>query len=636
MLTNGRGLDRTALVVYGTETGTAQDVAEEAARSLERLYFVADVASLEKVSTTNLSSYTLCLFVVSTTGQGDFPANARPFWTSLLKKKLRSDFLSDVEYALVGLGDSSYPKFNWAARKLDKRLKQLGAHEIVEACEADEQDDEGTDGSFLSWLPAFRSAVLSAYPLSDGRQPISDSVPLPAKWKLQVTDIADGANQELEEASDYLAQQTEQADPVRRIPSSSSFRATLRRNDRVTPVSHWQDVRFLSFTTKERIYYAPGDALAIMPKNFASDVDSLIARMDWTAYADLPLTLAPSRPSQAMSTQIFTSTAWPSTCRDMTLRNLLTNYFDITAIPRRSFFAKIANYTQNISHKDRLLEFTNAEYLDEYYDYATRPRRSILEVLQEFDSVKVPWEEVVNVFPPLRQRQFSLASGGALRRSPDGGTTFELLVAVVKYRTVMKKIREGVCTRYLAALPVGTNLNVDLRTEGRFPSPSELQPRCHLLIGTGTGVAPLRSLIYEKQSVATEDHGTILVFGARSATSDFFFEEEWSAINASGTHDKELHVITAFSRDQKDKIYVQDRLRANAEIIRNALCNKKATVVVCGSSGPMPKAVREALVDVLASPGSEGRQAHLPATREEAEIYLANMEKQKRYLQETW
>jgi sulfite reductase alpha subunit-like flavoprotein len=635
MLTNGRGPHRAALVVYGTETGTAQDVAEEAARSLERLYFVTDVAYLDKVSTTDLSSYALSLFVVSTTGQGDFPENARQFWTSLLKKKLRSDFLSDVEYALVGLGDSSYPKFNWAARKLDKRLKQLGAHEIVEACEADEQGDEGTEGSFLSWLQAFRSAVLAAYPLNDGRQPISDNVPLPGKWKLRVTDIADDTGEQLEETSNYLTKQTERAGQALRIPTSS-FRAALRRNDRVTPVSHWQDVRFLSLTTKERIYYAPGDALAILPKNSAGDVDSLIVRMDWAACADLPLALVPSRPSQAMATQISTPTAWPPKCRDITLRNLLTSYFDITAIPRRSFFAKIANYTQDISHKDRLLEFTSAEYLDEYYDYATRPRRSILEVLQEFDSVKIPWEEAVNVFPPLRQRQFSIASGGALRRSPDGGTTFELLVAVVKYRTVIKKIREGVCTRYLAALPVGTNLDVDLRTGGRFSSQSELQPRCHLLIGAGTGIAPLRSLIYEKRSVAAEGRETILIFGARSAASDFFFGEEWSAINASGTPDKELHVITAFSRDQRDKVYVQDRLRENAKIILDALCNKKATVVVCGSSGPMPKAVREALVDALASPGSEAGQAHLPATREEAEIYLANMEKQKRYLQETW
>ena len=66
-----------------------------------------------------------------------------------------------------------------------------------------------------------------------------------------------------------------------------------------------------------------------------------------------------------------------------TLRQLLTEYLDINAIPRRSFFAKIAHFTEDEMQKERALEFTDPQYLDEYFDYATRPRRSILEVLQE-------------------------------------------------------------------------------------------------------------------------------------------------------------------------------------------------------------------------------------------------------------
>lgn len=384
------------------------------------------------------------------------------------------------------------------------------------------------------------------------------------------------------------------------------------------------------------MYYQPGDALAIRSKNAEEDVDAMILRMDWSGYADWPIRLTRTKPPRPTSKEISIPTAWPSQCRQLTLRDLLKSYFDIMAIPRRSFFGKIAKYTNDISHKDRLVEFASAEYLDEYYDYATRPRRSILEVLQEFDSVRIPWEEAINVFPALRPRQFSIASGGALRNSPNGGTTFELLVAVVRYRTVIKKVREGVCTRYLAALPVGTSLEVDLRAEGRFSSRKELQPRCHVLIGAGTGIAPLRSLIHEKRTLALREHETILIFGARSATSDFFFRDEWSAMIASDTRNKNLHVITAFSRDQKHKIYVQDKIRENGNMIFDALCKKNASVVVCGSSGQMPKAVREALVDVLTSSGSEAKQADLPATREEAEIYLSNMEKQKRYLQETW
>jgi sulfite reductase alpha subunit-like flavoprotein len=475
---------------------------------------------------------------------------------------------------------------------------------------------------------------LAAYPLNEGRLPISDDAPLPSRWKLQIDQDDDSANSHSEGLPRHSFQERVRFDEDPQKPAST-FLATLNTNDRVTPISHWQDVRLLALTSEKQIYYQPGDALAILPKNRAEDVETIIHQMRWATDADSTLRLMRTRSSRVNSGQISAPPAWPSRCRNLTLRGLLTSYFDITAIPRRSFFAKIANYTQDTSHKDRLLEFTNAEYLDEYYDYATRPRRSILEVLQEFDSVKIPWEEVVNIFPALRPRQFSIASGGALRRGPDGGTTFELLIAVVKYRTVIKKVREGVCTRYLAALPVGTSLDVDLRTEGRFSTRSEHQPRYHVLIGAGTGIAPLRSLIHEKQTTL-QDGGTVLIFGARSATSDFFFKEEWSTVIASDTRRENLRLITAFSRDQKEKIYVQDRIRENANMIFDALCSKKATVVVCGSSGQMPKAVREALVDVLASSGTETKQFNMPATREEAEVYLANMEKQKRYLQETW
>lgn len=457
-------------------------------------------------------------------------------------------------------------------------------------------------------------------------------MPLPSKWKLRVLENQDGASKLSEEASTYPFPESNQSTLEHRKPNSI-FQVTLQKNDRVTPTSHWQDVRFLTLTTEEHVYYQPGDALAILPKNAAEDSDAIILQMNWSAHADLPIQLIRTGPSRAGWGQRLSPTAWPDQYRRLTLRGLLTSYFDIRAIPRRSFFAKIANYTQNASHKDRLIEFASAEYLDEYYDYATRPRRSILEVLQEFDSVKIPWEEAVNVFPPLRPRQFSIASGGALRKGPNGGTTFELLVAVVKYRTVIKKVREGVCTRYLAALRVGVSLDVELRTEGRFFPQNELQPWCHVLVGAGTGIAPLRSLIHESRHLTSESYGTILIFGARSAASDFFFEKEWSAILNSN---RDLHVITAFSRDQKEKIYVQDRIRENAKMIFDALWNKKATVVVCGSSGQMPKAVREALVDVLASSGSEAKQTYPPNIRQEAEIYLANMEKQKRYLQETW
>lgn len=127
---------RSVLILYGSETGNAQEVAEELGALAERLRFATHVSELNQskpVSTIRhghrcrdimtdtrniqdaLSSYTLTIFVVSTTGQGDLPANARAFWKALLLKKLPPTYLNGVNFAIFGLGDSSYPKYVYAA-----------------------------------------------------------------------------------------------------------------------------------------------------------------------------------------------------------------------------------------------------------------------------------------------------------------------------------------------------------------------------------------------------------------------------------------------------------------------------------------------------------------------------------------
>ncbi|KKY16559.1 putative nadph-dependent fmn fad containing oxidoreductase [Phaeomoniella chlamydospora] len=626
-------VNRTALVLYGTETGTSQDLAEELGQILERFRFQSYVLSLDCVSPNILSCFTLTVFVVSTTGQGDFPSNAKAFWTSLLKKKLDCGYLKGIKYALVGLGDSSYPKFNFAARKLDKRLLQLGATEIGEPCEADEQGDDSTERAFVSWCQAFKTSLSQEFPLPAGETPLSDDISLPSKRILE-SSFVDSHHKNADKFKGVSNTNFPSAEPdidQRLIPGSVP--AVLESNVRMTPEMHWQDVRYLTLSLESSMPYLPGDALAILPKNFYQDVDALIELMGWSGLADSPI-----RIKHDMST-VGPSLGHPDlaiAAQPMTLRSLLANFLDITAIPRRSFFAKIAKYTSNEMHQGRLLEFSDPQYIDEYYDYATRPRRSILEILQEFDSVKIPWEEAINIFPVMRPRQFSIASGGSLKRNADGTSRFELLVAIVKYRTVIKKIRQGVCTRYLAALPAGSRLNIILRSEGRLHSRPQEFTGSHILIGAGTGIAPLRAVLFEKDFVhrklgATES--STLIFGCRSENADYFFKDEWKA--KSLQQKDPLRLLTAFSRDQKGKIYVQDRIREEAETLFAELYDNKATVVLCGSSGSMPKAVREALLEVLAE-GFASLGISASERRSSAETYLADMEKSGRFRQETW
>ena len=501
----------------------------------------------------------------------------------------------------------------------------------------------------MPWSLDFRKHLLDRYPLLPGQHPIPDDVQLPPKWVLAFQEgiqsgehrphtlgdtlVTDDSNEPLVPSELVRLDQD-----VRPLPDTVIARLT--GNARITPKAHWQDVRHISLEVPESIPYVPGDMLSIMPKNFEADVDSLISLMGWEPYADKLVSFVPGSNLSLMSEPPPPQIPFLLSYAPLTVRGLLTDYLDITAIPRRSFFANISHFTNDALHKERLLEFTDPEYIDEYYDYATRPRRSIIEILHEFDSVKIPWQQVATIFPVLRGRQFSLASGGELKRGSNGGTKFELLVAIVKYQTVIKKIREGVCTRYLSVLRPGSTLKIQVQQGGLNSSINQLIGPT-VLIGPGTGLAPLRSLIWEKAAVAKAcrerkaageaaevDIGpTVLLFGGRNRNADFFFEAEWETLKS----ELEIHVLAAFSRDQKHKIYVQDLIRERFNLFSDLLRDKSGTVYVCGSSGKMPQAIREALIESFQK--SEGGMVY---NRQVAEKHLMDMEKVEKYKQETW
>ena len=391
------------------------------------------------------------------------------------------------------------------------------------------------------------------------------------------------------------------------IPIENGITVTVADNKRLTPENHWQDVRHLVLETNNIVPYDPGDAIAVQPKNPHKEVEYLISLMNWDHIADRPVEfrrnpLSEDRYDEEPNGNIERQNLPPSLSfiasgTPLTLRKLITNYLDIMSIPRRSFFSLIAHFTTDEYQKERLLEFTNPTYLDELYDYTTRPRRSILEVLQEFTSVKISWQWVAHVLPFMRSRQFSIASGGVLKSSKlslftsplspsvpfrdppgpphiTGKTRFEILVAIVKYKTVIKRIREGVCTRYIAALQPGQMLNVTLHKGSLRSSSKDDETKPAVMIAPGTGVAPMRALIYERlasaQSRSGEGRGdgemstqplcgtsdTVLFFGCRKENADYFFHDEWDAIIRKTDQGREnagkfnLQVFPAFSRDQ--------------------------------------------------------------------------------------
>lgn len=399
--------------------------------------------------------------------------------------------------------------------------------------------------------------------------------------------------------------------PPANQPQSSHMKFLLKQHTKVEEHEKYE---------LEPLYTSAGDTIMIYPKNFPEDVQALIDIMEWNDIADEPFKHYKER-NDGMAIEHAPANCYPVT--NSTLRQLLTNNYDITAIPKRSFFDDIRFHAQDLTERERLKEFSEARFIDEFYDYTSRPRRSILEILQDFLSVKIPYQKIPMIFPILRGREYSVASAGVLLVPRDDtedstkNTRVELLVAMVKYKTVLRKTRRGLSSRYIESLCPDMKINITSgETRGApFAELGSIQ-RPLLAIATGTGLAPVRAAFWERNIEA--GHGrNALFFGARNRNADFFFEDEWPMLK--------VKVYTAFSRDQREKIYVQDVIRREYQVVCE-LIQERATIMVCGSSGKMPVAVREAVYYAMI----KGR---LVETDDEAKTYL---EDNNEYWEEVW
>jgi len=616
-------ITRQLLVLYGSQTGTAHDVADRVVRDAKRRHFSSRAVPMDAYNITNLINEPLIVFVCSTTGQGDTPDNMKTFWKFLLRKDLPASSLESVQFAVLGLGDSSYQKFNVVGKKLQKRLEQLGAKSIVTLGLADDQHDLGVDAVVGPWLSEFWSRAMQRYPLPPDLEVISESVCPPPKYK--VVFIEKNSSQSSELSNETPANKTSPHEPGPLCP----FHARLISNRRLTASDHFQDTRLIKLDISgSGINYSPGDVAMIQPDNMTATVDAFIELLDLDP--EQLFTLQENDPDVPLPSCL------PTPC---SVRHLVTKYLDINAVPRRSFFQMLKYHAKDEMEREKLEEFCSPEGQDELYSYCNRVRRTILEILQDFSkvSVNIPFTYLFDLIPAIQPRAFSIASSP--KAHPD---QIQLLMAVVTYRTKLHLPRRGVCSTWLASLQPDTDTSTHDLTAGDTSSRHQAAvcpripvwvkrgtiefPQSHdvpmVLVGPGTGLAPFRSLIHER---AAQSKGDVdLFFGCRSKTKDFYCEDEFSPLVEKGF----LRLHTAFSRDQEDKIYVQHRLREQGQQVWDCLGKRNGYFYIAGNAKSMPDDVKEALWDVVSTHGD--------MTLDQAKLFVTKMERDRRFQVEAW
>ncbi|XP_061555006.1 NADPH-dependent diflavin oxidoreductase 1 isoform X2 [Phycodurus eques] len=558
------------LILYGSQTGTAQDTAQRIARQALRRRLKMHFSALDDYNVANLISESLVVFVCSTTGQGDPPDNMKNFWRFLFRKSLPVGSLCQLDCAVLGLGDSSYPKFNFVAKKLHKRLAQLGASLLLPVGLADDQHDLGPDVVIDAWLTSFWEKVFALYPCFADMIPLRDDEPLPPTYTFNFLDDIN------EKTHDRQIIPTQQSG----LSQSHPFYAKLLSNERVSHPKHFQDVRHIEFDiTGSNIDFTAGDIVMMRPCNAVEDVQELcqLMRLDPEARFSLTATDGSTELTDCCEERTTKSVVCsvPARLRQpWTLRYLAQRYLDIGAVPRRSFFELLAAFSKDELEREKLAEFSSAEGQEELRIYCNQPRRTALEVLADFPHTRAQLkvDHLPDLFPEIQPRSFSIASSLRVHSN-----RLQILVAVVKYKTKILKPRRGLCSTWLASLdPTKGDVCVPLWVKkGTLRFPTETNTPL-IMVGPGTGVAPFRSALQER--TAEGKNANVLFFGCRSESKDFYFTCEWKEMMKAG----QLTLFTAFSRDQEEKVYVQHRVRENATLIWDMIANKGAYFYIAG------------------------------------------------------
>lgn len=333
------------------------------------------------------------------------------------------------------------------------------------------------------------------------------------------------------------------------------------------------------------ITYEPGDSLGVVPQNNPEVVDAILERAGISA----------EEPVEAGS-------------ETKPVREALLADYEITVLT--SSMAKKYQALSGSAELAALLE--DREKLKDWL-YG----RQLADLFFDFPGPALKTADFLELLRKLPPRLYSIAS--SLRAHPD---EVHLTVGAVRYERHGLPLH-GVASTFMAdRLEVGDKAPVYIQKNKNFRLPEDGSTPI-IMVGPGTGIAPFRAFV-EERKVLGASGPSWLIFGDQHFNTDFLYQLEWQDYLKDGTLSR---MNTAFSRDQKYKIYVQDRMRENAPEIYRWI-QEGAHFYVCGDASRMAKDVHEALIDIVEKEGA--------LSREDAEAHVKALQKEKRYQRDVY
>ncbi|WP_226529428.1 assimilatory sulfite reductase (NADPH) flavoprotein subunit [Metabacillus niabensis] len=545
---NVKPVSKDVTILYGSQTGNAQSLADKSGKTLEERGYKVTVSSMSDFKPNNLKKVENLLIVVSTHGEGDPPDNALSFHEFLHGK--RAPKLDDLRFSVLSLGDSSYEFFCQTGKEFDQRLEDLGGTRLYPRIDCDLDFDEPA-AEWIEGVYAGLSEVQSA---------------------------------SVESASAVAAAPAVESAYSRTNPFKAEVLENLNLNGRGSN----KETRHVELSLEgSGLTYEPGDSLGVYPENDPALVELVLETTKWDGNQTVTVNK-----------------------EEITLKEALSKKLEITVLTK-----PLIEKAAQLSSNEELKALVAPEKINDLKTYIDG--RDLIDLLRDFGPWNVSAQDFVAILRKMPSRLYSISS--SLVANPE---EVHLTIGAVRYEAHGRK-RNGVASILTAErLQPGDTLPVYIQHNQNFKLPENPDTPI-IMVGPGTGVAPFRSFMQEREEIGAEGKSWMF-FGDQHFVTDFLYQTEWQKWLKDGVLTK---MDVAFSRDTEEKVYVQHRMKEHSKELFEWL-EQGAVVYICGDEKHMAHDVHQTLIDIIEEEGG--------LSREKAENYLADMQQTKRYQRDVY
>ena len=575
-------------VLFGSNLGTAEAIANRLAQEGTDRGFDVTVGALdEHVDDLPRDG---ALLVACASYNGLPPDNATAFTRWIANAS--AEAAAGVSYSVFGCGSTEWAStYQAVPTLLDEQLAAHGGQRVAPRGEGNAAGD--FDAAYRAWHGPLWAQLAAALGLP---AEVAASAPTGPRLSITLT------NRQV-------------TNPV--IVSYAARPGRLRANRELLKAGPGglpeRSTRHIEIALPDDTSYRAGDHLGVLPRNNIDVIRRVIARFGLDAGQYLTIV-----PNSGTHTHLPIEEPTP-------LLGVLGSCVELQDVAGRDHITALARHTDDPDQQAALeaLAGDDEESQARYREQVFAPNRSVLDLLEAFPGCRLPFEEYLDLLPPLRPRYYSISSSP--RTDP---RTASITTGVVRGPARSGAgVFTGVASGHLAQLPVDGTVFVFVREPSIAFRPPENTEIPMIMVGSGTGVAPFRGFLQERaaqQAEGADVARSLLFFGCRTSHSDLLYTDELAGYEEQGL----VRVENAYSREPgRPGRYVQEAVLDCAEEVWELL-QRDAVVLVCGNAATIAPGVRRALSHIY--------RERAAATDADADAWLAGLRTADRFVEDIW